>query len=192
MRKINHIAAAFFITMLFCFFSGIPSSYGSQALEMRLKGTKMTASIEKAPLGQILEMLVRKTGMWLNWRKSLYNEKISIQFTDMPLEKALARILSKINYAFIYNQNKRLVGLIILGKKGADGSFTAEDVAGNPFKQSISASSPENDRTELNRAFKGNPFPQTDPKEADIEEKPPFGISKPPQNSDSDIMVLPN
>jgi hypothetical protein len=192
MQKINYIATASFIIMLFCFCFGIASSYGSKAFDIRFKGSKMTASIKEATLGQILEMLVRETGMWLNWRKSLYNEKISIQFRDMPLEKGLARILSKINYAFIYNQNKRLVGLIILGKKGTDGSFTPGGVAGNPFKQSTSAFSPGNDRTVLNRAFKGNPFkrnpfkgnpfPQTDQKEADIEEKPSFGIFKPPQN----------
>jgi hypothetical protein len=192
MRKINYIATASFMIMLFCFCSGITPSYGSEALEIRFKGAMITASIEDAPLGQILEMLVIEKGIWLKWKQSLYNEKISIQFKDMPLEKCLARLLSKMNYAFMYDHNKQLVGLTILGKKGTGGSFTQGGVTSNPFKQSTSASSPGNDRTELNLGFKGHPFPQTDQKVADINEKPLFGVSKPLQNSDSNFEILPH
>jgi len=191
MLKTIHIGIASLIIILFCFFSGIRTSSGNPVFEIKFEGSTLSARIEEVPLGQVIEMLAREKGIWLSWEKSLYDEKISIQFKDIPLEQGLGRILSNINYAFIYDQDKRLVGLIILGKKGSDGSYMQGEVSKNPFSTSAGQTSSENAGAAPQEAPQRHQFPKIDKEEPDIAGNPPFGISKPPQNQGTGIEIFP-
>jgi hypothetical protein len=192
MFKINNSGKTCFI-IIFCFFCSVASaSSGSSAIDVKFEGSTISAVLEDAPLGQILKMVVREKGIWLNWKQSLYDERISIRFNDIPLAEGLSRILSNINYAFIFNKDKHLVGLIILGKKGSDASFTHGRVSRNPFEKSTKQPSLENPESESGEIVKGKQFPRTEDQDADTTNGLLFGVSLPPVNSGSSIEILPH
>jgi hypothetical protein len=77
----------------------------------------MSAELQEVSLRLILERLQRETGIWFKGDESALEESISIRFKDLPLHEGLRRILSNINHVLVFDQERGLVGLFILGKK---------------------------------------------------------------------------
>jgi len=79
--------------------------------------------------------------IWFRGDPSLLEKEVTVHFTELPFEEGLKRILTSMNYSFIYDRNERLTGLIIIGKGIAD-QAVSEGRAGT---------SKRNERTDVNR-----------------------------------------
>ena len=104
------------------------ASVGNGEINIEFRGESMSAELKGASLEQVLETLKREKGIWFEAPKSLLEEKVSISFKDLPLEKGMRRILSHINHVLFFNQDNRLVGLFIVG----EGKLSMP-LAQNPF-----------------------------------------------------------
>lgn len=63
----------------------------------------LTIRAERVPLSKILESIAREAAIEIT-PSPQSEETVSIQFSDIPLEEGLRRIMRKINYALIYEK----------------------------------------------------------------------------------------
>jgi hypothetical protein len=94
-----------------------PASSGKEGIGLKLTGEAMSAELQGVSLRLILERLEEEKGIWFKGDESALDESISIRFEDLPLHEGLRRILSNINHVLVFDRERGLVGLFILGKK---------------------------------------------------------------------------
>lgn len=117
MSKMAKILMVCFTLMFFCLGSLLSPSSGKEEIALELRGQVMSAELQGVSLRLILERLKREKGIWFKGDESALEESISIRFKDLPLHEGLRRILSNINHVLVFDQERGLVGLFILGKK---------------------------------------------------------------------------
>jgi hypothetical protein len=111
------------LTLLMClFFLGVfpPSSAVGGDIDLTIEGGALSARLKGISLKIILEKLEKGRGIWFKGNSSLLEEEITVQFTDLPIEKGLQRILASVNYSLVFDGNERLVGVIVISKGTAD------------------------------------------------------------------------
>jgi hypothetical protein len=95
---------------------------------MTVEGGQLTARIPAASLGQVLEEVSRLSGarlLWLN--EEGREEKVSVEFTDLPFDEALRRIIGGKNFLLFYSsaaQGRRLTQIWISARKGHETLLT--------------------------------------------------------------------
>lgn len=115
-------------TLMICSFSlGVfpPVLAGGEDIDLTIGGNFLSARLKEIPLKIILEKLKREKGVWFRGDLNLLEEEITVQFTDLPFEEGLKRILASINFSLMFDGNERLVGVIVLGK-GTPGHGVSE------------------------------------------------------------------
>ncbi len=118
MKGTTRIVTLSWIFMFFCLASLSSASSDEERIDLNIKGRIMSAELEGVPLRLILEKLKREKGIWYRGSEPELGEKrVSIRFKDLPLEEGLRRILSGMDHVLLFDQEKGLVGLVILGKK---------------------------------------------------------------------------
>jgi hypothetical protein len=86
-------------------------------MNLKIQGKALSADLKNIPLKFILEKLERERGIWFKGDESLFNEQVTVQFEGLSLEDGLKRILSSINYCLLFDQDRKMDGVILLGKK---------------------------------------------------------------------------
>jgi hypothetical protein len=119
MSKRATIFVLSWIFMFLCLGSFSSAFRGKEQISLQFKGQIMSAELQGVSLRLILERLKNEKGIWFKGDESALEESISIRFEDLPLHEGLRRILSNINHVLVFDRDKGLVGLFILGKKDA-------------------------------------------------------------------------
>jgi hypothetical protein len=128
MGKMAKIFIVCFTLMFFCLGSFFSPSSGKEEIGLKFNGQAISAELQGVSLRLILEKLNREKGIWSKGDESVLEEKVSVRVTDLPLLEGLRRILSDFNHVLVFDRDKRLVGLFILGKKDP-GRPVTRDVA---------------------------------------------------------------
>lgn len=76
------------------------------ATAMKFHRGKLTVRITSTPLRQVMQDLGRVTGARVSWKGQEITKKVSVQFMDLPLDKAIARILRGESYVLSYTSAK--------------------------------------------------------------------------------------
>jgi len=97
---------------VFCFFTA--SGVRAESLVLNVEHGRMDAAIEKATLNQVMESVIRKTGIRVFIDPSLLNDRISVHFKDQNIEDALKKISGTQSYAMIFSPEKDASGNHIL------------------------------------------------------------------------------
>jgi hypothetical protein len=124
--------------------------------DLKFQGKTLSADVKKVPLKAILEKLKKEKGIWFEGDESLFEEKVSVQFKDLPLLDGVKRILAHLNYSLMFDKNQRLVGVIVLGRL---------------------------DPSRMNVGSRREPAKGTNPQEASIDISPDSGMFKVVPNS---------
>jgi hypothetical protein len=84
-------------------FSLCVASFASAGVQLQVqwKNGRLSLSAEQVSLAQVLREVSRKTGMEVRGSAFLPGGKVSQQFTDLPLDEGLKRLLRTTNYALI-------------------------------------------------------------------------------------------
>jgi len=128
MGKMPKIFVVFFTFGYFCLGSFYSASSGKEEIALEFHGQIMSAELQGVSLRLILERLEREKGIWFKGDQSALEESISVRFDNIPLHEGLRRILSNINHVLVFDQERGLVGLFILGKQD-HGKPTGQDAA---------------------------------------------------------------
>ncbi len=112
MNRLFIIIGVFFVALLL---SGA-SSAAAEDLFIAVEGEALSARVEEFPLKAVAEKIESKTGIWFKAGEAgeaLLQEKVSVAFNGLPLEAGLERILSTMNYSFVFDGEDELVGVFL-------------------------------------------------------------------------------
>ena len=93
--------------------------------ELLIENGTISADLKEVPLRKVLEQILEQADVWYKCDESLFREKISIQFKDLPLKTGMRRILASFDHALEFNARGELIGLTLLGESGFNYSTTA-------------------------------------------------------------------
>lgn len=120
MKKMAKIFPVWCILICFCLGSPVVFS-GNRDIDLQFRGQIMSAELQAVPLRLILEKLQREKGIWFKGDESVLEKPVSIWFKDLPLQEGLRRILSGFDHVLLFEEDRGLVGLFLLGTKGSGG-----------------------------------------------------------------------
>jgi hypothetical protein len=112
--------------------SGIP--------EIKFEGQSISVEIEGATLETIFDKINETKSIWFKGTISALQERITASFVDLPIEYGLKIILSNLNYSLIFDNNQRVLGVVVLGK-----NIKSESIPEGYRKTLAMAEIPEND-----------------------------------------------
>jgi hypothetical protein len=99
-----------------------PSIYSQEIrLYLDFEQQRLSANIRNMPLKAVFDEITEKRGICFETSyvrdSSSLDEKISVRFTDLPVQDGLKRILAGMNYCIIFN-GESVVGVTLFGKAG--------------------------------------------------------------------------
>jgi len=123
--------------VFFCLMAGVPSLGTAEPIHndsgIFIKDGRISASLNDAPLPEILRKIEDQEGIWFKFGTELKDERVSVRFTDLPREQALKRLLAKVSHSIIYDEKASVIGVIIMGRSG-HGQYKASSYSGGPKK----------------------------------------------------------
>jgi len=117
-RDMKKTAAIFplYLCLLFLLASISPGWLMAETGDIQFQGDKMSADLKGVSLGSALAMIEQEKGIWFKGDASSLKEKVNVTFGDSSLQDGLKRILWGLNYSLVFDGQKRLKGVFILGK----------------------------------------------------------------------------
>lgn len=119
MHKVSKTILTFIAAPLLVFLSSDLIIAEEGTINLDFGNRTLSANIRKAPLSAILREM-KKEGIrfriWLKGSKVSLDEKVSVQFKDLPIRDGLKRILSTMNHSLIFDNHGKLLGVFLLGK----------------------------------------------------------------------------
>jgi len=97
----------------------------------------MSANLRDANLREVLREIEKQHKVRFKGDEALYQNKISVQFDNLPLQDGLKRILSSMNYSLVFGPNDKLVGVVIISK-GTSQPTSSRGTAGSRRKNILS------------------------------------------------------
>jgi hypothetical protein len=104
-----------FLSITVVFFAALLLSSMSSATDIFIdaEGEVFSAHVEDSSLKAVAEEIESKTGIWFKWGGALPDEKVSVDFEGLPFEDGLERILSKLNYSLVFDDEDEIVGVFL-------------------------------------------------------------------------------
>lgn len=89
---------------------------GTISLDFKKEG--LSARIEKASMKDVIEKIAEREGIWIKGAEKLSEEVYSGIFEGLSIRDALKRILLSFNYCFFLDGEEKVLGVIVVGKRG--------------------------------------------------------------------------
>lgn len=126
MHRVTKSILSFLVASLLVFATATPSLTQGTGIYLDFRNEKLSATIEDAPLRDILWMIKKKKRIGYKvWStgKPILDEKVSVRFRGLSVLRGMERIFSGVNHSFIFERNK-IVSVMIFGKKRTHRSTT--------------------------------------------------------------------
>ena len=101
------------IVVLFGLLLSGPGLADGEDLSLTFDEESFSAHVEESPLKAVTEKIERATGIWFKAGESLLQERVSVVFDGLPLEDGLERILSKMSYSLVFDDDDEIVGVFL-------------------------------------------------------------------------------
>jgi hypothetical protein len=104
------------ITIVVFFVTPVLSGAGPAAGEdlfIAFKGETFSAHVEESQLKAVTEKIENETGVWFKAGEALLEERVSVVFDELPFEDGLERILSKMSYSLVFDDDDEVVGVFL-------------------------------------------------------------------------------
>jgi hypothetical protein len=121
MRKVSKAIVTFIAASLLFFLSSALIIAEEGYIDLDFGNGTLSANIREAPLRAVIgEIRKEKEGIWfkiwLKGSKVSLDEKVSVQFKNLPIRDGVKRILSTMNYSLIFDNHGKLLGVFLLGR----------------------------------------------------------------------------
>jgi hypothetical protein len=174
-------ALTIILTALFLLFSELsPTWSGNLDTNLKFEGQNFSANLKKASLKAVLRKIESRKGIWFKGRDSLLDREISVQFRNLSLQDGLKRILFSTNYCLVFDHQRKLSGVILIG--GGHQGRSSSEVGASSKKQSNV--SPRAGKKSSPRGGSSNLSPKELEKFKVVKNSPP--PSAPPQSVNKD------
>lgn len=85
---------------------------------LKFNGKNVSANLKDMPLKDVLSELEKERGIQWEAYSDVTNKKISMQIKDEYIEDAIKQILSKMNYALLFDASGKMTRILIFGQNG--------------------------------------------------------------------------
>ena len=90
-----------------------PGPAMAEDLSITFEEETFSAHVEESPLKVVTEKIESETGIWFKAGQALLQERVSVAFDGLPLEEGLERILSKMSYSLVFDDDDEVVGVFL-------------------------------------------------------------------------------
>lgn len=112
------------------FFSLPPSRLCAQPVSF--KNDLLSVSFRDISLLEVARDIERQSGVWFRGDETLFQERVSVAFNDLPFEEGLKRILANLNYSLVFDAKNKVAGVVVMGQGKAAGTQPARPGAKPP------------------------------------------------------------
>jgi hypothetical protein len=131
-KKMPFQKKALMIFSFWLFFTAGLALAGHAEIDVRLKidDHRISANLKNVRLAVILEILEKEKGIQVISPAVLLDEKITVTFTNLVIEKGLRRLLACFNHSLIFNEKEEVTGAMIF-----DSVDKSQHLARNRYKK---------------------------------------------------------
>ena len=79
-----------------------------------VKDGLLSVDLKDNSLLDVARDIEKQCGVWFRGDETLFQEKISLTFSDLTLEEGLKRILANLNYRLIFDAAKKVAGVMVM------------------------------------------------------------------------------
>ena len=81
-----------------------------------VKDGLLSVNLKDNSLLEVARDIEKQSGVWFRGDETLFQEKISVTFNDLPIEEGLKRILSNMNYSLMFDAKNKVAGVMVMGE----------------------------------------------------------------------------
>lgn len=139
-----------------------------------VKNGLLSVNLKDNSLLEVARDIEKQSGVWFRGDETLFQEKISVTFDDLPIEEGLKRILTNLNYSLMFDPKNKVAGVMVMreGKPAAT-------QPGRPGAQPPRVATPPGTPTRTVPTVRSRPSTSTPP--AAIVRRPPRAVPRPAQ-----------
>lgn len=115
--QFSKLAFSFCLILLFWSYHPAKAMVPASTGRLQIDNDHISASLDSTPLGIILHRLWTQQGIWYDAEENILRANVSVAFEDLPIDKGIYRILSRMNFSIFYRNNGEIEGILILGHK---------------------------------------------------------------------------
>jgi hypothetical protein len=121
----------------------------------------LSVNLKETSLLEVARDIEKQSGVWFRGDETLFQEKISVTFNDLPLEEGLKRILSNFNYSLMFDTKNKVAGVMVMGEGKPAGTQPGRPGAPPPRVATPPGTSTRPAPTVRSRPSPSNPPPAT-------------------------------
>jgi len=140
-----------------------------------VKDGLLSVNLKENSLLDVARDIEKQSGVWFRGDETLFQEKISVAFNDLPIEEGLKRILANLNYSLMFDNKNKVAGVMVMGGATAIAAQPARPGAQPPR----ATTPPKTATTRPAPAVRSRPSTSTPP--AATVRRPPRVIPQPGQ-----------
>ena len=81
-----------------------------------VKAGLLSVNLKESTLLDVARGIERQSGVWFRGDETLFQEKISVTFNDLPLEEGLKRILTNLSFSLMFDNEHKVKGVMVMGE----------------------------------------------------------------------------
>ena len=140
-----------------------------------VKDGLLSVTLKDNSLLEVARDIEKQSGVWFRGDETLFQEKISVTFTDLPFEEGLKRILTNLNYSLMFDAKNKVAGVMVMGEGKPAGAQP-----GRPGAQPPRVATPPASTTRPAPTVRSRPSTSTPPAAATVR-RPPRTVPQPGQ-----------
>jgi hypothetical protein len=122
--------AALVTCSLFSFLFISPDAFCADPV--KVKDGLLSVNLKDTSLLEVARDIEKQSGVWFRGDETLFQEKISVTFNDLPIEEGLKRILTNLNYSLMFDNMHKIAGVMVMGEGNPAGAQQARPGAQPP------------------------------------------------------------
>lgn len=132
----------------------------------------LSVNLKETSLLEVARDIEKQSGVWFRGDETLFQEKISVTFHDLPLQEGLKRILSNLNYSLMFDAKNEVAGVMVMGEAAPSAAQP-----GRPGSTPLRVTTPSRTTTRPTPTVRTTPSTSTLP--AAAVRRPPRSIPQP-------------
>ena len=158
---------------------------GLCAEAVRVKDGFLSVNLKETSLLEVARDIEKQSGVWFRGDETLFQEKISVTFNDLPIEEGLKRILTNLNYSLMFDKKNKVAGVMVMGESKPALAQPTRPGAKTPRVATPPATTPRPSPTARSRPATSATSPAATVRRPPRVVTPPAQSSAPPQTPGS-------
>jgi hypothetical protein len=112
------------VLLVFSVQIGLASNGSEASPNVAIVGERISVRAMGVPLGELLEMIERETGIQFEVDEGILEEKIFVDLADVPFSEGIKKIFPSLNHAILYGASGKIRKVVLIGQGKASGMIS--------------------------------------------------------------------